>query len=418
MSRISSAFINFYFFLFFWFWWIVTWIVFFLFYIIFFKRIKKFIKKLFFSKRKKSIFYFEVFSHESAGHRYRTQKWVEILNQNNFKAKSAYVFEYREYLQLTSHQSSMPFFHMGFIWFRFWQILRSAFYDIVVVRRELLMFDDYGNLFFEKLLSSIHSTRVLDFDDDIAAAKREPKTISAYGKLLLEHPTKFSASLKCYTHFLPGTGYLKELLKQSFPDVKDENILVLPTCVDYDSVAKKNYTRISNEIIIGWVGARNNLNNIHPVVNALNWLSLKYKFRLLIVCDAPFIAPAFFPIDFIRWSEKLETENILRMDIGIMPLENTAEQKGKSAFKLIQYMGLGIVSMATALTVNTEIIEDNVNGFLVSADADWVSYFEKVFQSINQFAEIGIKASEKISDCYSYSSNKERLITFLTDCKL
>ena len=106
------------------------------------------------------------------------------------------------------------------------------------------------------------------------------------------------------------------------------------------------------------MGARNNLHNLYLVVNALNWLSSKYKFRLLIICDAPFITAAFFPIDFIRWSEKYEIENILRMDIGIMPLENTLEQKGKSAFKLVQYMGLGMVSMATALTVNTEIIED------------------------------------------------------------
>lgn len=417
MSGISKILINLYFFVFFWFWWIVVWIITLLFKILFFKQIKKTIKKIFFAKRKKSIFYFEVFAPESAGNKYRTQKWIEILNRNNFKVQSAYVFEYREYLQLTSEKGSMPFFHMGFMWFRFWQILRSAFYDIVVVRRELLMFNDYGNLFFEKFLSSIHSNRILDFDDDIAAAKKEPRIISTYGIFLLEQASKFSSSLKCYTHFLPGTNYLKELLKQSYPEVKNENILVLPTCVDYDSRTKKNYATNSNEIIIGWVGARNNLPNLHLVVNALNFLSSKYKFRLLIVCDAPFITPAYFPIDFIRWSEKFEIENILRMDIGIMPLENTDEQKGKSAFKLIQYMGLGIVSMATALTVNSEIIDEGENGFLVPADADWIPYFEKVFQSRNQFAEIGRKSSERITDCYSYSSNKGKFISFLSNIK-
>ena len=415
MSGISRILINLYFFVFFWFWWIVVWIITLLFKFLFFKQIKKIIKKFFFAKRKKSIFYFEVFAPESAGNKYRTHKWIEILNRNNFKAKSAYVFEYREYLQLTSEKGSMPFFHMGFMWFRFWQLLRSSFYDIVIVRRELLMFNDYGNLFFEKFLSSIHSNRILDFDDDIAAAKKEPRIISTYGIFLLEQASKFSTSLKCYTHFLPGTNYLKELLKQSYPEVKNENILVLPTCVDYDSRAKKNYATNSNEIIIGWVGARNNLPNLHLVVNALNFLSSKYKFRLLIVCDAPFITPSYFPIDFIRWSEKFETENILRMDIGIMPLENTDEQKGKSAFKLIQYMGLGIVSMATALTVNAEVIEDNISGFLVPADADWIPYFESVFKSQSRFAEIGKNASEKISGSFSFTHNQADLISFLNN---
>ncbi len=413
MSGISRILINLYFFVFFWFWWIVVWIITLLFKFLFFKQIKKIIKKFFFAKRKKSIFYFEVFAPESAGNKYRTQKWIEILNRNNFKAKSAYVFEYREYLQLTSEKSSMPFFHMGFMWFRFWQILRSAFYDIVVVRRELLMFNDYGNLFFEKFLSSIHSNRILDFDDDIAAAKREPRTISTYGKLLLEHPKKFSDSLKNYTHFFPGTNYLKELLTKGNSLALEENILVLPTCVDYDMLAKKNYNLLKDEITIGWVGARNNLHNLQIVVKALNMLSSKYKFRLLIVSDAPFIAPLNFPIDFIRWSEKFEIENILKMDVGIMPLENTLEHKGKCGFKLIQYMACGVVSIATALTVNNEIISDNINGFLVPPDSDWTTYFEKAFQMRNNFDEIGNKAKEKIKIEYTFKANSKKLITLL-----
>ena len=156
MTKISRAPVNIYFFLFFWFWWLVVWLNIFFFRIIFFKSLKSFFKKLFFPNRKKSIFYLEVFSQESAGNRHRTKKWVEILNQNNFKARSAYVFEYREYLQLTSSENTMPFFLMSFMWIRFWQIMRSSFCDVIVVRRELLMFNDYGNLFFEKLLASLH----------------------------------------------------------------------------------------------------------------------------------------------------------------------------------------------------------------------------------------------------------------------
>ncbi len=417
MTKISRAPVNIYFFLFFWFWWLVVWLNIFFFRIIFFKSLKSFFKKLFFPNRKKSIFYLEVFSPESAGNRHRTKKWVEILNQNNFKVRSAYVFEYREYLQLTSSENTMPFFLMSFMWIRFWQIMRSSFCDVIVVRRELLMFNDYGNLFFEKLLASLHSVRVLDFDDDISAAKREPKTISSFGKMLLEHPKKFSASLKHYTHFFPATNYLRDLLKQSFPSAKDENILVLPTCVDYNSSQKKNYNSLSDEIVIGWVGARNNLGNLHLVVNALNWLSSKYKFRLRVVCDAPFAVPVLFPVESIRWSEKFEIENLLSIDIGIMPLENSLEQKGKAAFKLIQYMGLGIVSMATALTVNTEVIDDGVNGFLVPQDADWTPYFEKVFQKRNQFAEIGARAKTKIEMNYSFAANQQRLLNFFQSIK-
>lgn len=413
MNKASGILLTIYFFIFFWFWFIITWICIVVLQILFFKSMKKLFKKLFSSQNKISVFYLEVFGPESAGNKYRTSKWVTELNSNNFKAKSVYVFEYHEYLQLTGHKGSMPFFLMGFMWFRFCQILQSAFYDVVIVRRELLMFNDYGNLFFEKLLKAVHAVRILDFDDDIAAAKKEPRKISLFGKLLLEHPKKFSISVKHYSHFIPGTGYLKVLLKQYLPEIEEEKILVLPTCVDYDHAPKKIYPAEHHEIIIGWVGTRSNAHNLNLIVNSLNLLSVKFKFRLLVICNAPYLVPANFPIDFIRWDEKNEISNLLKIDIGIMPLENTPEQKGKCGFKLIQYMGCGIVSMATALTINNEIIEDGINGFLIPPDADWTPYFEKVFQLPNQFPDIGNKAFEKILSGFAFSSNKERLFSFL-----
>ena len=407
MSKVSGALLNFYFFIFFWFWFLAIWIFILIFRIIFFKEIKLFIKKTFFPKRKCSVFYFEVFGPESAGNKYRSHKWVEILNANNFKAKSVHVFDYREYLQLTSHKSSMPFFLMGFMWFRFLQILQSSFYDIVIVRRELLQFNDYGNSFFEKFLSAVHNKRILDFDDDIAAAKNEPKQISFFGKLILESPRKFSSSLKYYTAFFPGSGYLKNLLIEWRPEIKEEQILILPTCVDYDKYQPKNYSEIKNQLIIGWVGAKGNLKSLLPLIPALNNLIRKYNFKLLVICDRPLDTQAEFPIEFIKWNQKYEVEQIHLIDIGIMPLANSKTQKGKCG------LGCGVVSMATALTANNDIIDDCENGFLVPPDADWEIYFEKVFSLKNQYAEIGLKAYQKIKSTYSFNNQTNGLVSFL-----
>ena len=48
-----------------------------------------------------------------------------------------------------------------------------------------------------------------------------------------------------------------------------------------------------------------------------------------------------------------------------MPLENTYIGKGKCGFKLIQYMGLGIVSVASAITSNKEQRSEAPAGHLV-----------------------------------------------------
>ena len=49
-----------------------------------------------------------------------------------------------------------------------------------------------------------------------------------------------------------------------------------------------------------------------------------------------------FPIRFIDWSEETEVASIQNFDIGIMPLEDSPWEKGKCAYKIIQYMACGL----------------------------------------------------------------------------
>ena len=89
-------------------------------------------------------------------------------------------------------------FYAAYLLKRFPQCLTAPLYNCVVVRRELLQFNDYGDLFLERLLLALNRNVVLDFDDDIGAAKREPRPLSTFGRLLRENPTKFGDSLRLY----------------------------------------------------------------------------------------------------------------------------------------------------------------------------------------------------------------------------
>jgi hypothetical protein len=93
------------------------------------------------------------------------------------------------------------------------QVLIAPFYSCVVVRRELLLYNDYGNLFLDRLLLALNPRIVLDFDDDISAAKREPRQLTAVGRLLRENPTKFGDSLRLYSSFIAGSTSESSLWK-------------------------------------------------------------------------------------------------------------------------------------------------------------------------------------------------------------
>src|SRR4029450_4729740 len=106
-------------------------------------------------------------------------------------------------------------------------------------------------------------------------------------------------------------------------------------------------------------------------VPALERIARDTALRLLVISGQPYAPPASIEVENVPWDMRTHLNHLRRVDIGLMPLRDTPAGRGKCGFKLLQYMGLGIVSIATALTVNREIVDDGVNGFLVEPGEDW-----------------------------------------------
>jgi glycosyltransferase involved in cell wall biosynthesis len=99
--------------------------------------------------------------------------------------------------------------------------------------------------------------------------------------------------------------------------------------------------------------------------------------------------------------------------VGLMPLVDTPASRGKCGFKLLQYMGLGIVGVATALTVNTEIVDDGVSGFLVEPGEDWEPVLRRVIAMEASFSEIGRAARQTVLEHYSFVAHRQQYIDFV-----
>jgi glycosyltransferase involved in cell wall biosynthesis len=74
--------------------------------------------------------------------------------------------------------------------------------------------------------------------------------------------------------------------------------------------------------------------------------------------------PFAFPFHYERWSREKERELLAGGGLGIMPLEDDANSRGKCALKLIQYMAHGLVPVASDVGFNREVVRDGVDGFL------------------------------------------------------
>jgi glycosyltransferase involved in cell wall biosynthesis len=358
--------------------------------------------------------YLEVFFPENAGYHYRAQKWIEILNRNGFEAEAMRVFDKEQFDKLM-REDRMVAFQLLSLLRRIGQCLSAVFFNCVIVRRELLLFNDYGDLFLERFLLALHPSVILDFDDDISAAKREPRPLSLYGRLMFESPSKFRDSLGLYNHFIVGTDYLKQIALSANNRITEDDILVAPTCVDYWRHAPKSYEGLNGCVQFGWIGTNGNLPLLDLVIAPLNSVAKDHKIRLIVISGAQYKPKAEFEVINLPWSLTSEIDDLKRIDVGLMPLAGTDEDQGKCGFKLLQYMGLGIVSIASAVTVNQQIAQDGRDGFLVSSESDWEPVIRKALAAAKAktFSEIGQRAREKARDSFSFEAHTAGYIEFL-----
>ena len=387
-----------------------------LFFALYFYRIFAWICGVFMRKRNASdgVLFLENFPVENAGYQYRAGKWKTEFEKNGLLCEVWTIFPDKN--DFEAQFGNMPLLYIRAMRKRFRQCICARKFKAVIVRRELLQFNDYGNLFMEKFLLKIHPNVMLDFDDDISASKREPRTItSIYGKLMGECGNKFNDSLRLYRRFVVGSNYLKDKVLSENKSIDGDAVLVVPTCVDYDEYPAKVYDEDATEIVLGWIGGNHNLHYLDMLVEQLNRLAVDYKFKLVVVAGRDYEnTEAKFKIENQKWSLDSEKDLIRSFDVGLMPIEDNIVGRGKCGFKLLQYMGLGVVGVATNVTVNGEIIEEGKNGFLVKPNnLNWYEVLKKVLSLQANLSNIGKIARRTVEERYSFSANVGRYMDFV-----
>ncbi len=380
---------------------IVTW-----FYILLSKVMPFFLIK----KKRKNVLYLAAFYPGNAGYHWRVKKWQEELVNMGMKVDVLHVTNAHEINRCEENLSKFLIKNLNR---RFRQVVKARHYETVIVRRELLLFNPYGNHFLEKLLRKLTNRLILDFDDDLSASKQEPKYItSIYGKMALEDGNSFRNSFSYYDSFFVASNYLKDYVIKYTNVDNSKNILVVPTCIDYNNNCLKSYQKSLSKYVFGWIGGTHNYELLESIIPVLEEVFKKYDIELHVIADGRFYMETSFPIVNKKWSLESETIDLLKIDIGLMPLSDNATSKGKGGFKLIQYMGLGIVSVASAITINKDLVENGKNGFLVTGN-DWLNVLTKVINSDCKFTEIGLNARKTIETQYTFASNKEKYLKHL-----
>lgn len=188
----------------------------------------------------------------------------------------------------------------------------------------------------------------------------------------------------------------------------------IPTVVDTEKVHNRVQDQSTDAPVIGWTGSHSTLNYLEPLVPVLEEIHRIHPFKLRIISDRKplFDLPG---MEFVKWSAATEGDDLLGMHIGLMPLPDEDWARGKCGLKLLQYMAMGIVPVASAVGVNPEIIADGTNGILCHTPEEWKNALLKLLTDHSHRKTLAGECRNAVIKRYSVESQRHKFLHLFSE---
>ena len=282
-------------------------------------------------------------------------------------------------------------------------ILRLPFYDGIYI---FLYVTPFGGPFFERLYC-LFSRRVIYDIDDLAftgrVSKFNPMVASFRGS------EKYFFLMKKADHVITCTPYLDSIVRKYNSRTTD-----ISSTINTDNyIPIENYSN-DHILILGWSGSLSNASYPLLLEPVLRKLKKKYNFKLLVI-GIPSFEIEGIDVEAIPWNESTEVDDLRRIDIGLYPLPDEEWVLGKSGLKALQYMALGIPTLATAIGTNFRIMENGVSGFLVNSEDEWLIQLGNLLSDSDLRSRIGKNGRDHVQQYYSVRANEPVYLSIFED---
>ena len=265
-------------------------------------------------------------------------------------------------------------------------VLASRAADVVLLQREML-----STLFTLEGLTG--RPRVLDVDDAIHLFRggRTAQRLARACDLVIA-----------------GNPWLAEVY-----GAWNRSVAVLPTAVDTDALPAEPYPLAP---VVGWIGTSGNLRYLYAVEDALAAVLERFNHtRLLVCCDGQ---PAFtrLPMDRVEvlpWSPGVEPAFFARITAGLMPLEDGAWERGKCAFKMLQYMASARPVVVSPVGMNADVLAHGEVGYAARDRDEWVDALSSLLVDPDRAAGMGRLGRAVVEAHYSLKALAPKLAALL-----
>lgn len=264
----------------------------------------------------------------------------------------------------------------------------------------------FGPPWFEERLTRLGIPLVYDIDDLIylPRASRANGFVSRFRR-----EERIARIMRAARSVIVSSDYLRQFAAQHNPRATR-----ISSTIDTDLYEPRRHTAETRRVTIGWSGSHSTAPYLQLIAPALRQLAGRFEVRLLVIGEPS------FRMDGVRvearpWRLDRETADLAEMDIGVYPLPQEEWVLGKSGLKALQYMGMGVPVVASAIGSACEFIKHGDNGLLAGSMDDWVAHISRLIENPTLRARMGAAGRATVEAHYGVRATAPIYLRILDD---
>jgi glycosyltransferase involved in cell wall biosynthesis len=196
-----------------------------------------------------------------------------------------------------------------------------------------------------------------------------------------------------------------DVLAESASAIRSDVVLI-PSCVEPSNYRVKQDYEIHGHPVAVWIGTPSTERFLSGIADALLSLHRRWGLRVRVISAGSASLGVLDPIiDRIQWNVDTFVHHLASADLGIMPLPNTLFERGKCAYKLLQYGATGLPSVGSPVGANVQALSRIGGISAVTTNRGWEKSISSIIEAgAVDRAAMGAASRRGVEDHYSYKS--------------
>lgn len=343
---------------------------------------------------------------EAAATRYRLEQFVAPLAERGITL-TIHPFLDTSLFQRLYQRGSLPRKAIGLLKsavLRLRDVPAARQADVLLIQREAMLF---GPPLIEWLITRVlKRPMVLDLDDATYVSYTSP-TYGGVGTALkwfgkTDDLIRWAAVVTC------GNRSIAEYVSS-----KGARARIIPTVVDTD-VFRPAPRAHDTPVVLGWIGTHSTFPYLESIFPVLRELARKYSFRLKVVgAGTDRVEIPGVEVENLPWKLEREVQDFQSIDIGLYPIDPALYAGkwafGKSGFKAIQYMAVGVPYVATPVGGSAEIGAAGTTHLFAMTSKEWHLGLETLLMDEEQRQRMGAAGRRHVVEHYDLQAQADKL---------